>query len=140
MNRGDVKSGNMYGRGGLKVLVNSITNANPERNEKTCEGNDAERKVTCFSSYLPQSRRECVNGEYLVGCALVRRGTEPNTIHTRVIRATPSAPACLMIPCAVQYGPVVTVPSWTHRILRIPPTASTMSYTKRESCDVAKFR
>ena len=60
--------------------------------------------------------------------------------HTRVINATPTAPSCLKIPCVVQYGPVVIIPSWAHRILRIPPKDSRMSYTKRESCDAVTIR
>ena len=52
--------------------MNSITDTNPEHDEKTCEGNDAKSKVACFTSYSPKSRRECMDGEYLVDRASVR--------------------------------------------------------------------
>jgi hypothetical protein len=75
-----------------------------------------------------------------VCCASVQRTEEPYQKRTRVINAAPTPPICLRIPCAVQYGPVVTIPSWAHRVLRIPPMASRMSYMKRESCDTARIR
>lgn len=81
-----------------------------------------------------------MNGEYLAGCASVRCTGESYQTHTRVVIATPTAPSCLKTPCAVQYEPVVTIPSWAHRILRIPPKDSRMSYTKRESCGAVRIR
>ena len=62
------------------------------------------------------------------------------TIHTRVINATPVPPICLMTPCAVQYGPVVTIPLRAHRILRILEIANKRSYRKRESYDADRIR
>ena len=64
----------MYGRRRLKVLMDSITDTNPEYVEKASEGNDPESKVSRLSSHSPKSRRECMNGKYLVGCASVHRG------------------------------------------------------------------
>jgi hypothetical protein len=81
-----------------------------------------------------------MSGEYLVGCASVQCTEEPYQTRTRVINATPVAPICLKIPCAVQYGPVVTTPSWAHRILRIPPIDNIMSYIKKDSCDPTRIR
>jgi hypothetical protein len=74
----------MYGCRRLKVLVNPIRDTNPEPNKKTCEGNDSKGKATRFGSYSPESRRECMNGEYLqvVGCASVHRRVIPNTYES----------------------------------------------------------
>jgi hypothetical protein len=78
---------------------------------------------------------------WYISCVSVHReAVLQDTIHTRVINATPVPPICLMTPCAVQYGPVVTIPSWAHRISNIPAIAKRRSYTKRESCDAAQIR
>jgi hypothetical protein len=50
-----------------------------------------------------------------------------------VIRATPSSPICEIMPCAVQKGPVVTIPVWAHLILSIPPIDCTRSNPKSEN-------
>ena len=43
----------MYGRRRLKVLMDSITDTNPEYVEKASEGNDPESKVSRLSSHSP---------------------------------------------------------------------------------------
>ena len=53
------------------MLVNPITNTDPECNEKRCESNYAKSKVTCSNSYFPQSHYECMSGENLVSCISV---------------------------------------------------------------------
>ena len=43
----------MYGCRRLIILVNSITNTNPQHDEKTYEGNDAKGKVARIGAYSP---------------------------------------------------------------------------------------
>jgi hypothetical protein len=53
------------------ILVDPITDANPERNEYTSEANKAESNATCIDSYPPQSCNEHVDSKYLARCAQV---------------------------------------------------------------------
>lgn len=53
------------------IFMNTIANSNPECSESTSEANQAESEPLAQEWYMPQSRDECVDREYLVSCASV---------------------------------------------------------------------
>jgi hypothetical protein len=58
-----------YGCRHLKILVEAITEADPERRENTGEAHQTERKPTRFDPYTPHGRYRCVDSHYLGRCA-----------------------------------------------------------------------
>jgi hypothetical protein len=95
------------------MLVNASPDANPERNETEYKENHANGKAACFQSYSPQSRHERVDGEKLVKSVSVVALGPKNLMRsrrTRMLKPTPTSPNCWITPCAVQYGPVATIP------------------------------
>ena len=69
--RSSEKIGNTYRCRGFIVLVDAITDADPEHDVKSCDDNNAKSKVTCSNSNFPQSHYECMGGEDLVSCISV---------------------------------------------------------------------
>jgi hypothetical protein len=95
------------------MLVDASPNANPERDKTENKENHANSKAACFQSHSPQSGHECVNGEKLVRCVSVVAPGSKNIMRarrTRMLKPTPTSPNCWITPCAVQYGPVATIP------------------------------
>jgi hypothetical protein len=66
-----------YRCGSLIVLVNAITNTNPECNKKSCNSNYAKSKASRSTSYIPPSHYECMESENLVSSKLVFRKSQP---------------------------------------------------------------
>jgi hypothetical protein len=95
------------------MLVNASPNANPECDKTEYKENHANSKAACFQSYSPQSGHECVHGEKLVRCVSIVVLGPKNIMRvrrTRMLKPTPTSPNCWIMPCAVQYGPVATIP------------------------------
>ena len=95
------------------ILVSARANGNQDRNGNANKANHAKSNATRLQANLPQGRYESVDGKKLAKC--ISMGLRPKEIvikerRTTVISATPTPPICLMMPCAAQYCPVVTIP------------------------------
>ena len=93
--------------------MNACADGNPECNENADQADQAKGNTTGFDADLQHSCYECVDSKKLVSYKSAGSHTQRQweRRHTRMIRETPTSPICSTMPCAVQYDPVVTIPS-----------------------------
>ena len=79
--RWETAVGGTYGGRRFIILVNAITDANPECTKKPSDTNQAKGKATCPESYWPQSPNECVDSEDLKKSTLVASSYKTERTH-----------------------------------------------------------